>query len=88
MSFSMSAWWEKIIAEYKEGKPSLIVFDKNIYNVCNENTPFMRGFDGRKFTITRLDGTIFTSTNVWYLSRVTEEYEHIFKNNVKNLTND
>lgn len=81
----MSAWWKKIITEYKEGNPKLIVFDGNIYNICNEESKFMKEFDGKKFIITLFDDTIIMSTNVWFLSKVPTEYENILKNNVKEL---
>lgn len=82
MDAEMTNWWGDLIAGYNSNNPNIIVYNKRIYHICDEKSSFpMRGFDGKKVTITKIDGTKVTSTNLWFLSDIPEPYRNILKDN-------
>lgn len=56
-----------------------------VHYVIGDDKSAFKGFDGRKFKITYLDGTVVYSQNLWHQGTIPEDFRHLFANNVSSV---
>ena len=72
----------------KNNDKTIITQDYNRYQIGEEDSiSHFRGFGGRKFIITKTDGSIITSSNLWYQGVFPIRFRHLVTPNTISINN-
>lgn len=82
--FTCDFWEKRLIDDAEYPEHTVCIIDGAHYIIEDENdTSCFRGFAGRKFIIKFNDGTIVTTTNLWYQGVIPENFKDKFPNNAE-----
>ena len=73
-------WLERI---KRKNCKTQVVIDGSVYQIGDEHTCSMRGFDGRKFVIDFFDGRRVITTNLWSNGPIPENFRKRLPDNAK-----
>ena len=80
----LNNFWTNLSIKDTEITSKHVICNWNHFIIGNPNSAF-RGFDGRKFKITYLNGNEEQTNNLWHQGLIPEEFRHLFKNNASNV---
>ena len=83
----LKSYWNALSARGKSNIIKPVICNWDHYVIGDENSPF-KGFDGRKFKITYLDGSEVHTSNLWHQGIIPEEFRSLFTNNVSSVTRE
>jgi len=89
--FHKTFWDEKVAwkeaGDITEDGGRVVRYRNGHYIFCKMSTSPYRGFYGKQFTVTLLDGTVLTSNDVWHQGTIPESYRDRLPDNVTEWKN-
>lgn len=78
-----SIWLDMLDANNKN---TIITEDYQRYQIAPDApSSVFKGFGGKKFTITKTDGSQVITHNLWYQGHIPERFKHLFTPNTKSI---
>ena len=80
----LESYWNELAVRGSKKEIKPVIYNWVHYIIGDEKSLF-KGFDGRKFKITYIDGNVTYTNNLWHQGTIPETYRHLFTNNVLSI---